>query len=389
MALLNRNRLLLAKIEGTYGQDSSPTGVNAILVRNLNPTPQDGESVGRDLIRPYLGNSPQLPGSIRGAVGFEVEMAGSGTAGTAPAYGPLLRACGLAEKILATPATGSATAGSATTITLAAGASAVDQFYQGMRIDITGGTGSGQYATIRDYVGATKVATFCETLPTPLAAASTYSIPAQVAYVPVSATFESVTMQYRVRDAGGQDVMHKLTGARGNVGTSLSAKGIPVLKFSFTGMYQPVVDTAAVIPTFTGFQQPLTSNTANTPNVQLHGVSPVLQSLDTDFANQIVHRALIGSEAVLLTDRKVGGQIVFEATLVATKDWWTIAKNATLGSFYLLHGTVAGNKVHLAAPYTQIVKPNYSDQDGIAMLSAGLTFNPGSSGNDEFFISTF
>ena len=56
--------------------------------------------------------------------------------------------------------TGTAQAGAATTITLAAsGPSATDDFYNDMLIEITGGTGSGQTAVISDYVGSTKVAT--------------------------------------------------------------------------------------------------------------------------------------------------------------------------------------------------------------------------------------
>ena len=61
MPQLTRRRTILAKIETTYGTDPTPTGVaNAILVRNLNITPQNSEIVSRDLIRPYLGNSEQL-----------------------------------------------------------------------------------------------------------------------------------------------------------------------------------------------------------------------------------------------------------------------------------------------------------------------------------------
>jgi hypothetical protein len=52
-----------------------------------------------------------------------------------------------------------ATAGGATTITLDGSASAVDDFYNGVLIVLVGGTGSGQFRTISDYVGATKVAT--------------------------------------------------------------------------------------------------------------------------------------------------------------------------------------------------------------------------------------
>lgn len=98
MPQLTRRRTILAKIESNYGTDPTPTGSsNAILVRNLNITPQNSEIVSRDLIRPYLGNSEQLQASTHVTLDFEVEMAGSGTAGTAPAYGPLLRACGLSE----------------------------------------------------------------------------------------------------------------------------------------------------------------------------------------------------------------------------------------------------------------------------------------------------
>jgi hypothetical protein len=103
MPLLSRKRLILAKTEATYGTDPTPTGSsNAILVRNLEVTPLQADVVSRDLIRPYLGNSDQLLANTRVEVTFEVELAGSGTAGTAPAYGPVLKACGLSETVVAT-----------------------------------------------------------------------------------------------------------------------------------------------------------------------------------------------------------------------------------------------------------------------------------------------
>lgn len=103
MPLLSRKRLILAKTESTYGTDPTPTGsANAILVRNLEITPLQADTVTRDLIRPYLGNSDQLLAQTRVEVTFEVELAGSGAAGTAPAYGSVLKACGLAETVVAT-----------------------------------------------------------------------------------------------------------------------------------------------------------------------------------------------------------------------------------------------------------------------------------------------
>lgn len=55
--------------------------------------------------------------------------------------------------------TGTAQAGASSTITLAADASDDDDFYNGVTVEITGGTGSGQTKTITDYVGSTRVAT--------------------------------------------------------------------------------------------------------------------------------------------------------------------------------------------------------------------------------------
>jgi len=55
--------------------------------------------------------------------------------------------------------TGTAQAGASTTITLDAGASALDDFYNYAIIAITGGTGVSQSRIIEDYVGSTKVAT--------------------------------------------------------------------------------------------------------------------------------------------------------------------------------------------------------------------------------------
>ena len=102
MAKLARVRSILAKEEVTYGTDPTPTGAdNAIQVSALEVSPAESEILSRDLIRSYLGNSPQLIANTRVIVTFTVEYAGSGTAGTAPQYGPLLKACGFSETVVA------------------------------------------------------------------------------------------------------------------------------------------------------------------------------------------------------------------------------------------------------------------------------------------------
>lgn len=100
--LLMRNAAVLAKIETSYGTDASPVGTtNAILVSEVTARPMEMQTVDRALIRPFLGASEQLPTQIYNGVEFSVELAGSGTVGTPPPLGPLLRACGFAETIAA------------------------------------------------------------------------------------------------------------------------------------------------------------------------------------------------------------------------------------------------------------------------------------------------
>ena len=70
-------------------------------MRDLNIVPQQSDVVSRDLIRPYLGASEQLLANTRVECTFSVELAGSGTAGTAPRYGKALQACGLSETVSA------------------------------------------------------------------------------------------------------------------------------------------------------------------------------------------------------------------------------------------------------------------------------------------------
>jgi len=101
MALLLRKRLILIETESTYGTDPTPTGADAVLVRELSITPQSSDTVSRELIRPYLGSSQLLLANTKVECSFSVELAGSGTAGTAPQYGKAIQACGLSETVAA------------------------------------------------------------------------------------------------------------------------------------------------------------------------------------------------------------------------------------------------------------------------------------------------
>lgn len=92
---------MLAKIENVYGTDPAPAAADAIIGKNVTFTPIEGEEVRRDLMLPYMGNQGSILTATYGRLEFDVEIAGSGAAGTAPKYGALLRAAGLAATVTA------------------------------------------------------------------------------------------------------------------------------------------------------------------------------------------------------------------------------------------------------------------------------------------------
>tara|TARA_B100001989_G_scaffold106753_1_gene74846 strand:- start:18254 stop:19186 length:933 start_codon:yes stop_codon:yes gene_type:complete len=99
MALLTRKRVILIETESSYGTDPTPSATDVVLVTDLSITPQSSDVVNRDVVRPYLGSSEQLLANTRVECTFSVELAGSGTAGTAPRYGSALKATGLSETV--------------------------------------------------------------------------------------------------------------------------------------------------------------------------------------------------------------------------------------------------------------------------------------------------
>lgn len=97
-----KSKILLAKIETTYGVDATPTGAaNAILAVGVSLVPMEGDDVTRDLEFPWLAAQAMIPTGLRVRLRGRIELAPSGTAGTAPAWGPILRICGAGAVVTA------------------------------------------------------------------------------------------------------------------------------------------------------------------------------------------------------------------------------------------------------------------------------------------------
>lgn len=140
MALYAARTLILQKAESTYGTSSNPTGTDALQVSNLTVDPLQLERENRELIRGFPGASPQIVTRQSVRMQFDVELVGSGTAGTAPRYGPCLKACGRSETIVASTSVTYARVGSNySSVT-------IDAYLDGQRHRMTGGRGTASFS---------------------------------------------------------------------------------------------------------------------------------------------------------------------------------------------------------------------------------------------------
>ena len=180
MALLARKTYILAKAETTYGTNSSPANTDAVLVKSLELTPLAGDVVSRDLIRGYLGNSEQLIAKTYVELKFDVELAGSGTAGTAPRYSNLLLACGTALTTVAS------TSNTYAPVSSSFGSSTIVYNSDGLNHVLTGCRGS---FSIKAEVGQVPVLSF--------SMVGIYNAPTDVSPVSASYTSQATPLVFR------------------------------------------------------------------------------------------------------------------------------------------------------------------------------------------------
>lgn len=95
--MLERKQRALVKIETTYGTDSTPDGSNMVYASAFDVTPYAGDTVTRDRFRGHMGAYAEINVAPFVIINITAPLAGSGEAGTPPAFSPLLRACGMAE----------------------------------------------------------------------------------------------------------------------------------------------------------------------------------------------------------------------------------------------------------------------------------------------------
>lgn len=95
------DRLLLAKIESPKGTDSVPVVADDAVRFSSAELALTADNIERLVVKDTMGPLPHLIGKKMMQLTVEMELRGSGAAGTAPDLGTLLRACGMDETISA------------------------------------------------------------------------------------------------------------------------------------------------------------------------------------------------------------------------------------------------------------------------------------------------
>lgn len=304
-----KSKILLVKTEADYGVDSGPTGaLNAILATDVQLQPMEGEDVARNLELPWMGAQSTKKVALRAVLTFTVELVGSGTPGTPPAWGPVIRALGAAQVVTANTS---------------------------------------------------------------------------VEYAPVSGGHESVVMHFWIGPS-----RHIFLGSRGTGVASINANGIPVMRYTMTGLFTLPADQARPVIDLSNFQEPEVATKKNTPVFTIGGSPFVLRSYELNLGNDVQPRMLIGTERVVIVDRAETMQATVEAVPYATYNPYAVALNNTRQAVVLQHGIIAGRKVTITTPQAEQDRPGgLQNNQNVVEWQLGFRPLPSGAGNDQWKIS--
>jgi hypothetical protein len=333
MPLLATKKAVLAKTETTYGNAVNTSATDAILLSNLDLQPFEGDQVDRNLVKPYFGASDILTANARTRLSFGVELAGTGTVGAVPHYGPLLRACAMSETIVANTA-GAGDPSNAKVV----------------------------YAPVSE--GFSSVTIRCN-------------------YDGVQHTIRGCRGNVRLQGQAGQIPMLMFE----MEGIYVPATDSSYLDFTTNVNYSGIATPAIFNNTnTTGFRFHSSSG------IQ---VAPDMSSVEIDVGNALIYRELVGSvKEVLITDRRSSGTLTIDAVTMATKNYFEAAAANDTGILTFTHGIVPGNRVKFTAARSNISSVSYAENDNVLQYTIPFTLLPDrndmtTTGDREFTLEVF
>jgi hypothetical protein len=352
----DRFAVVFAKVETTSGTDviaGSPVQADFITgdasIRFNPQLVQDPSFSGTlDSLAPVIGGTQPM-------IELRVPLRGSGTAGTAPAFGSLLRACTMAETVTAAAiAATAATAGTAgtypgtATATLATPYAATAQLYRGMPAILAVNPVGGAVTPILNYTVG-RVATLGDAFAATLDTSTTVALPINVLYGPSSdeSVHKTVTV-YIYRDG----YRWRFTGCTGNVRLELANGGMGILVFSLMG--QELDQGASANPSGINAGVTVSPPIFQAGKCRLFGVKAQVSQArwdlgvnvalppDPEATNSVGPGVPVGRTTTVDFDPLI--DTVTQANI------WTQFRAGFTGAFYAQLGTTAGNRFLISQP---------------------------------------
>lgn len=202
-----------------------------------------------------------------------------------------------------------------------------------------------------------------------------------VTYKPISNTHESLTIYWY---EGGRK-LHKLTGARGDYTIKVTAGGVAMASFKFTGHYTAPTDVSIPTPTYIA----TVPRAALSMTITIGGTAVVVREWSVA-ANQTVAlppslQAADGYSEIQITDQKFQGSMIMEAELASVIDVDTQLSAGTASTFSPgVLGSVAGNKFQLTSATNGLywTSRDWSDGDGLRLRTMPFGLADSATGND-------
>jgi len=96
-------KVLLWKMESSYNTDPVPTNTaNVLVAQNVDISPLEMETDDYTPVSNTFGRNEMIVGGVWSSISFDMLLCGGGTPhGTAPNHGPVMRACGFAQTVVA------------------------------------------------------------------------------------------------------------------------------------------------------------------------------------------------------------------------------------------------------------------------------------------------
>lgn len=373
MAKRWRNVVILAAIESVAGTEQAiSAATDGIMAENAQPgfgdsTQQTNEHTGS------LDGSDDVPIGGPFTFTFSTYVKGSGTPGTAPVIGKLLRACSWTQTdtdvAIPTEAGGTIAGTSSGDLIAPTPFAGADDDYKGMPILLSNVPSNPTFAMVKSFVDASNVLAVSETFSPAVGPTTAIQIPINTMYKPHSDTPSSLTFHVYV-----DGIKHVVIGARGNFTLTMVSGRTMMFNWTFTGLLADGARTDESNPTPTYPDAAVPKLTWRNDNYNgsftVDGVRIGISQLTFENGNAVSAdpdpNKPTGFDIGDITGRTMVATIDPLLASIATRDTLTKLQDGTKIAVAAFARRSAGNSFGILLPDAQVLSAPYGNRDGRA-----------------------